>query len=212
MATVFPWKVGAFQRAFPNVARQIGNQHALEGAACEVMFATAGACSEGQIDRETYPVTGDVYPPGYCTSSTVPVRGCCGAAPCAPGENACARGTCSCDEGEDSFAETFPDAKAALDNAHALAAAMRDILADPDVEDVAGAQAVAMRLAKAGTLAALYVPASPAKPLPDGSPAPARCPICGAVVCPSCGCSCSCVSGAVDDAEDAAEPPEGAAA
>jgi hypothetical protein len=102
---------------------------------------------------------------------------------------------CSCPPApdEDAFASTFPDVASTIAEDRAFGAAIRDILADPDLDDVAAAVAIATELHDAGELAALYVPAVPTKKLPDESDAPARCPICGTVACPTCGRTCCCL-------------------
>jgi hypothetical protein len=107
----------------------------------------------------------------------------------------CCDGPCCCPKppDEDAFVGAYPDVAKSMVEARAFGAAVRDILADPDLEDVAGAIDIATALRDAGQLAALYAPAVPTKKLPDGSDAPARCPICGAVACEECGRCCSCL-------------------
>ena len=179
------WRVGAFAERFPSEARDFGRAHKDEALANARLYATAGGARPGSLLICDGPLQ---YVNGMTT-------GCCQQAPCSTEglDTCCARGTCT--EGgpdEDAFEQAYPDADAELDGAHAFAAALRDILADPNVDDVAGAMAQAMDLDEQEALAALYVPAVPAKKMPDGSDAPARCPICGALVCPTCGSTCEC--------------------
>lgn len=189
-----PWRVGAFADRYPRAAQDVGRALKAQAGALRLLYSTAGATSDSAIVDSAYG-----YPPSYgpCTPSDVP-RGCCGTPPC-PGhaqgvDSACARGTCCCAEGDEDFAAIYPEAAAELDNAAAFAAALRDINADPDVSDVGAAVDQARALFTKGKLAAAYAPAVPAKPLPSGAPAPARCPICGASCCPACGDCCCCVT------------------
>lgn len=204
MATLL-WQPGAFAERHPDEARRIGDAHALEAAAIGLLFDNAGVVGQYDISRATSPQV--IYPEGPYPSSGSPSEGrlaCC-EGPCARSTDSCCnRGSCSCDVDEDAFEAVYPETMAAVDNAHALQAALRDILADPAVEDVAGAVSQAQQLAKKGSLAAAYAPAPPAKKLPSGEDAPARCPICLAVVCPDCGCCCSCCDSAVEVEEPAA--------
>jgi hypothetical protein len=186
------WRVGAFAERYPNVARDIGRTHKVEAVAARLLYETAGVASSSAVSDAGY---GGPYMSAGPGESP---RGCCGA-PCATAntDSACSRGTCEhCGPAESDFAAIYPEAAQEMDACHAFGAAVRDILADPDVEDVAGAIEQAMSLHAKGALAKLYAPHAPAKKMPDGSNAPARCPICGATVCPSCGCSCCCVASA----------------
>jgi hypothetical protein len=186
------WRPGAFAERYPSQARDVGRAHKLEAVANRLLFATAGVVDPHRIHNASY---GDVCSP--CAPGEAP-RGCCGS-PCLTqgADSCCARGSCAhCGPGEDDFAAIYPKAVRELDACHAYAAALRDILTDPDVEDVAGAVAQATQLHEKGKLAALYAPQAPAKKLPSGETAPARCPVCGATVCPTCGCSCECCSSA----------------
>jgi hypothetical protein len=194
------WQPGAFAGRHPDEARRLGDAHALEAAALGVLFDNAGVAGLYEISREASPeVTYPRNDPGADGVLT-----CCDS-PCGrESDTSCNRGTCCCDVDDDAFEAVYPDAMTAVDNGHALQAALRDILADPAVEDVGGAIAQAQQLAKRGALAEYYAPASPAKKLPDGSDAPARCPICLAMVCPDCGCACSCCDSSVESTVEAA--------
>lgn len=178
------WRAGAFAERYPGEARDFGRTCKLERDAARLLYENAGVVGPSAIYSAAY------GPP--CSPCDTP-RGCCGA-PCARGgDSCCDRATCSnCGPREDEFAALYPEIAARLDNGHAFSAAVRDILTDPDLEDVGGALAQAATLAAKGQLAALYAPVVPAKKLPSGEAAPARCPCCGATVCPTCGCSCSC--------------------
>lgn len=184
------WRIGAFAERSPSPARDIGRTHKLELVANRLLYATAGVAEPRALLDSCYG--------GSIAGPDGTVRGCCGAAPC-PGavDSACARGTCVCGLEADGFEDIYPDAVRALANSHAFGAALRDILTDPDVDDVAEAISTALSLYEGGKLAALYAPAVPAKKMPDGSDAPARCPICGAVVCATCQHPCACGLGAV---------------
>jgi hypothetical protein len=195
------WTVGAFAARYPRAAMSVGRALKEQTSARRLLYATAGVTSDSAITDSCY----GYGVPQPCDGS--PPVGCCGAPPC-PGtsqgiDSACARGTCCCAEGEDDFAGVYPEAIAELDNGTALAAALRDILTDPDVEDVGAAVEQARGLAAKGQLAALYAPAVPAKPLPSGEAAPARCPVCGCTACPTCGDLCSCLMSEQDDATSA---------
>lgn len=197
------WRPGAFADRHPRSALDIGRHHKVEAAANRLLFDTAGVTSDQAIVDAQYGYAPTPYP---CDG---PPRGCCGSPPCpsnAQGvDTSCSRGTCTCGTGEDAFSAVYPEAAAALEESHALAAAYRDILTDPDVEDVGSALDQAQALAAKGQLAALYAPATPAKKLPSGADAPARCPICGCTVCMACGCSCSCVPSSHEKPEPAAD-------
>lgn len=184
------WRVGAFADRYPRAAQNVGRALKEQSSALRMLYSTAGVTSDSAITDSAY---GGPYPVQPADGRPV---GCCGSPPC-PGmgqgiDSACARGTCCCAEGEDDFASIYPAAAAELDGAAALGAALRDILTDPDVEDVGAAIQQAMTLHAKGQIAAPYAPAVPAKPLPSGAPAPARCPICGASACPACGDACCC--------------------
>lgn len=200
------WSVGAFADRHPDEARRIGEAHAIEAAALGLLFANAGVVRSGAIRDACFPSYPDV---AYSPGARPPLTCCEGS--CQPGtDSCCARGTCNCDIGEDAFEAIYPAAAQVVDEGHALQAALRDILADPDLEDVQAAIAQAGKLARAGKLAAYYQPAPPAKKLPNGSDGPARCPICGAIACPECGCTCECADGSAELAAEAGEagPPE----
>jgi hypothetical protein len=190
MATI-SWTPGAFAERHPSEARQVGRLHALQLAAACMLFERAGVVPPGAIGESLYGC-GPSWPTPYPYDG--PPRGCCGATRCAGDDTACGRGTCMECSGldESSFEATYPDQAAKLCEDNAFAAAVRDILADPDVANAGPALKQAQKLAEAGELAALYAPAPPAKKLPDGSEGPARCQICLATVCPSCGCGCCC--------------------
>lgn len=196
------WSVGAFADRHPDEARRIGDAHVMEAAAVGLLFANAGVVRSGAIRDACFPAYTDAP---YQSGGRPPPLTCCEGS-CQPGnDSCCARGTCNCDVGEDAFEAIYPDAAKALDEGHAFQAAVRDILADPDLEDVQGAIAQATKLARTGKLAAYYQPSLPAKKLPDGSEGPARCPICGAISCPECGCCCECVDGPAEMAEGGGE-------
>lgn len=186
------WRVGAFAERFPVEARELGRYHKLEAVANGMLFESAGAVRAGAIGDAAHGCLSTPYP---CDGQP---PGCCGALRCSSfGDSCCDRSTCTrCGPHEEEFAAIHPEAAAQLDAAHAHAAAVRDILTDPDVEDIVAALEEASRLTKAGKLAKAYAPQTPAKKLPSGADAPARCPVCGAAVCPTCGCSCACVSSA----------------
>ena len=195
------WTVGAFSRAYPRAAMSVGRALKEQASALRLLYATAGVTSDSAITDSCYG-----YSPQPCNPGDAP-RGCCGSPPC-PGpsqgiDSACSRGTCCCAEGSEDFAAIYPEAAADLDNASAFAAALRDINADPDVSDVAEAVEQARTLFAKGQLAKLYTPQVPAKPLPSGEPAPARCPICGAACCSGCGDCCSCCMSEQPDDEPA---------
>jgi hypothetical protein len=200
------WRVGAFADRFPQEARGIGVSHAVEAAANDMLYAAAGVVRPGAIGDAAYGC------PSMATPCDGPSPGCCSASACGRTsvDTCCDRGTCSgnIERGSD-FEDLYPELDRRLDAQHALAAAIRDINADPDVADVASAIEEAMVLSE-DELLALYAPQVPAKPLPDGSPAPARCPICGAAVCPTCGCTCECCDAAfeLDSEETPAAPAE----
>jgi hypothetical protein len=198
------WRVGAFAERYPQEARDFGRLCKLEAVAGRMLYESAGVVRSGAIGDASYGA-----PPshcGPCGPGDAPA-GCCGS-PCARGgDSCCDRGSCtSCGPREDDFAAMYPEASAALDEGHALSAAIRDVLTDPDLEDVGGAISTATTMASKGELATLYAPAVPAKKLPTGEDAPARCPVCGATVCPTCGCSCSCCPSAHETPAPAAEP------
>lgn len=198
MATTTVWVIGAFAARYPRAAMNVGRALKEQGAALRLLYATAGVTSDGAISDSAYGYVSTPYP---CDG---PPRGCCGSPPCPSGpgvDSACSRGTCCCAEGEDDFAAIYPEVVQDLDAATALGAAMRDILTDPSVQDVGAAVEQARKLHAKGQLVALYAPAVPAKPLPSGEPAPARCPICGATACPACGDACCCVLSAQPDVE-----------
>ncbi len=185
------WRVGAFAERYPGPARDIGRAHKLELVANRMLYASAGVVAESAIHNASY---GDLCSP--CAPGEAP-RGCCSGPPClAAMDSCCARGTCLCGAEADGFEDIYGDAVKGLANGHAFAAALRDILTDPDVDDVSGAVSTAISLAESGKVGALYAPQVPAKKLPDGSDAPARCPVCGCAVCPTCGDPCACVPGA----------------
>jgi hypothetical protein len=181
------WRIGAFASQYPQEAKILGRGYALEDEAAEQLFETAGQVPQGSIQDAL--CGGTVYSPSGSP------EGCCGSTPCAMDgtDTACARGTCCCADDDEAFEAIYPEIGVAMAEGRALAAAVRDILTDPDIEDVAAPIAAARELAAAGQLAILYAPAVPAKKLPDGTDAPARCPICGACTCPTCGCTCCCV-------------------
>jgi hypothetical protein len=183
MATLL-WRVGAFAQRFPDAAQQIGRAHALHARAARALYDTAGTAPESSF---TCCFTGE----------------CCGSGDCCGEQGTCcAAGCCSCCRpDEDDLEVAYPQMDAAIDEAHALEAAQRDILTDPDVEDIPAAMTQAQDLAAKGKLSAYYVPASPAKKMPDGSDAPACCPICGCKPCPACGCCCECCDSAAAEAE-----------
>lgn len=183
------WQVGAFASRYPRSAQNVGRALKEQAAAMRLLYATAGVTSDSAISDSGYGYIAGPYDPG------MPPRGCCGAPPCPSGQavdSCCSRGTCSCQEGADDFAAMYPEVIAELDGRAALAAAVRDILTDPDVEDVGAALESARAMDGKGQLVEAYAPAVPAKPLPSGDPAPARCPICGATQC-ACGCFCACL-------------------
>jgi hypothetical protein len=184
MATTPSWRVGAFAQRYPRAAMDIGRAHAMHARACGMLYDTAGTALESSFRNE--PLTG----------------ACCGGADCCDGaqtvpSSCCAAGVCcGCGPGDDDVEAVYPAITVAVDEAHALEAAQRDILTDPDVEDVPAAMSQAVELASQGKLSAFYVPVSPAKKMPDGSDAPACCPICGCNPCPACGCCCECCDSA----------------
>lgn len=180
------WRVGAYAERYPGPARDVGRAHKAELVAARMLYEGAGVMNPSAMTDACY---GGVQ---ACAPGEM-ARGCCGS-PCSGGDSCCDRGTCcNCGPGEDDFSAVYPDAQAALEEGHALSAAIRDILTDPDLEDVGSAIDQAVSMAGKGQLAALYGPQVPAKKMPSGDPAPARCPICGATVCPTCECCCACV-------------------
>jgi hypothetical protein len=187
------WRVGAFAERYPGPARDVGRAHKLELVANRMLYASAGVVDPNRLANAAY---GD--PTCAPCAPGEMARGCCNGPPCAPGmDTCCARGTCLCGAEADGFEDIYPDAGKQLANAHAFGAALRDLLTDPDEGDVAGAISTATALFESGKLAALYAPQVPAKKMPDGSDAPARCPVCGCTVCPTCGDPCACVPGAM---------------
>lgn len=185
------WQVGAFAARYPRAAQNIGRALKEQAAAMRLLYATAGVTADSAITDSAYGyISGPPYDPG------MPPRGCCGSPPCPAGQgidSCCSRGTCACQEGDDDFAAMYPEVVAELDGQTAFGAAVRDILTDPDVEDVGAAVDVSRSMADKDQLAAFYIPTVPAKPLPNGEDAPARCPICGATQCAACGCFCTCL-------------------
>lgn len=183
------WRVGAFAERYPQEARDIGRACAMEAAANRMLYAGAGVVRQGAIMDAMY----GCQP---CTPGAAPA-GCCGSVMCTGGvtDSCCQRGTCAhCGPGEYDFDAIYTEQAHDLHEHHAYAAAVRDVLTDPDVEDVGSALDEVSKLH--GKLAPFYAPAVPAKKLPDGSDAPARCPICGCTICSACGCSCECCSSA----------------
>ena len=181
------WRVGAFSQRYPQAAMEIGRAHAMHARACGMLYDTAGTVPESAFVYT--PMTGE----------------CCGGAACEDAarverKTCCSMGTCcGCGPGDDDIEAVYPQMTVIVDEGHALEAAQRDILADPDVEDIPGAISEARDLASKGKLAAYYVPASPAKKLPDGSDAPKVCPVCGCAPCPACGCTCECCDSVAHD-------------
>jgi hypothetical protein len=181
-----PWRIGCFAERNPRAAAEIGRANALAARACRALFDTAGTAPESSF----------LYP--------VPAPECCGEPGCTEAGTCCAAGCCAtCRPDEDDFEMIHGEADAQMDEGQAFAAACRDILTDPDLEDTAGAMQTAREMTARGTLGAYYAPRSPAKPMPDGSKAPAMCPVCGMKACPACGCTCCCCDSAVE--QDAAD-------
>lgn len=202
MATV-SWRIGAFAERYPSDARDLGRSHAMEAASNRLLYATAGVMRAGAVSDALYGIT---VPMSSQASDRPP--GCCGPTQCQRGQvdSCCDRSTCAgCGPAESDFDAIYEEVAAQLDEAHAFAAAIRDILTDPDVEDTGASISEATALHSDGALAALYGPSAPAKKMPDGSTATARCPICGCAVCPSCGCSCECCSSAHSRTSDQSE-------
>lgn len=196
------WRVGAFAERFPQEARDFGRLYALEACASDMLYGSAGMARPGSISDASCGVTCGPYPVDM-------PPGCCAVTACGRSaiDTCCDRGTCcGCGQGSD-FDELYPEFDKASDAAHARAAAARDILADQDVADVAAAMAELTGMSD-DELVQLYAPQVPAKPLPSGDPAPARCPICGAAVCPVCQCTCECCDSAIENEEPAAVAAE----
>lgn len=190
------WRVGAFAERYPRIAAELGRAHALSSRAMAMLHATAGTAAEDAIR----------YPhPCAPTSCDAPPATCCEPGCGRDQGSCCAMGCCSrCGPEPDGVEMVYPAQDAAVDNAHAFEAALRDIDADLEVEDVPGAKTQAFELYDSGDLAEHYVPRRPARELPDGGEPPAICPICGCKACPACHCTCECCDYAVE--------PEGAPA
>lgn len=198
------WRVGAFAEQFPDEARTLGRVYAMECAANSMLYDAAGQVRPGAIQ--------DACCGGMMVASSGSAMGCCADSPCDDeADSSCSRGTCDCDEakGGDGFEAIYPEADAAIDESRALAAAIRDILADDQVADVPAAMDQARVLYAEGHLSDLYTPSVPAKKLPDGADAPAKCPICGCCACPTCGCSCCCCDGKIEMNQDGADMAAG---
>lgn len=184
------WRVGAFAERYPRIAAQIGTTYALASRAMAMLHASAGTVPENTI---RFPVGPAVAGPGEAAPMC-----------CVPGcgqreGTCCSMGCCSrCGPEPDGVEMAYPAQDAAVDNGRAFEAALRDIDADLEVEDVAAAKSQAFELYRAGDLADEYVPRPPARELPDGGTPPAICPICGCTACPMCGCTCECADYAVE--------------
>jgi hypothetical protein len=194
------WRVGSFAQRFPVAAAEIGRAHAMHARATRALFDSVGTAPESTF----------VHSPsaGYCCAQEDghTMQECANE----PG-TCCTMGMCcNCKPNADDVEVVFPEVDAKCDVSHALEAALRDILTDPDVEDTASAIEQAKELAESGGLAALYSPKAPAKKGPDGEPGPEVCPICGAKRCSACGCCCECCdsAAAVKDADGHEEHEE----
>jgi hypothetical protein len=117
----------------------------------------------------------------------------------------CTCGTCSqCRPDHDDFETLYPEPEKIIDSGHAFQAAVLDILADPEVQDIGASLSEAVALHAAGLLLALYQPAPPLRTAEDGEPFPARCPVCSCFTCEACGCVCECADAGSETPEDAA--------
>lgn len=187
------WRVGAFAQRFPMAAAEIGRAHAFHARAARALYDSVGTSPESMFSYPPPPGSCCKMDDGHSMEACAAEQGTC-----------CTMGMCcNCRPGGDDLETVYPEIDAACDVSHALEAAQRDILTDPDVENTGAALAQAKTLAESGALAALYVPRSPAKKGPDGEPGPEVCPICGAKRCSACGCCCECCdsAAAVKDVE-----------
>ena len=199
------WHVGAFAQRNPETAAQLGRAHALHARAVRAMYDSVGTAPEQTFASP--PSAGDCC--GMCPSGGMMCSECPKKADCCRSEpgSCCAMGCCTnCRPDHDDAEMMHPEIDAAVDDGHVFEAAYRDILADPEVDDVAAAVAQAQKFHDAGDLAEMYAPKAPARDAPDGSPAPKVCPVCGAKECAACGCCCECCDSAVPAAETDDDP------